>query len=238
MHTPTRTRQVGPFVAHFHHQQEFDEIYREVFEGEEYAFTAATDRPRILDAGSHIGLSVLYFKLRYPRARIVAFEPNPANFALLETNVTANRLEDVETVHAALADRDGSIDLYGDFDDPEAKTWGNTLIPNMWDPGKYDRKITVPAVRLSRYLDTPTDLVKLDIEGAEQMVIEEIASRLDAVGTLQLEFHATEASSERNDLDTVVRLLRDGSLEVEVEDKGLAGHYLVRAHRGQGASEP
>jgi len=40
----------------------------------EYEFRATTDRPRIIDCGSNVGLSLLSFKRRYPRSRIVELE--------------------------------------------------------------------------------------------------------------------------------------------------------------------
>lgn len=41
----------------------------------------------IVDLGSNIGLSILYFRLRFPRARIIGVEPNPLAFELLRRNV-------------------------------------------------------------------------------------------------------------------------------------------------------
>ncbi len=57
----------------------FDEIITQ----EIYRFKADTDAPLILDCGANIGLSALYFQRLYPKARIMAFEPDTHNFELL-----------------------------------------------------------------------------------------------------------------------------------------------------------
>ena len=56
--------------------------YRELFCKEMYQFNSLSDEPVILDCGSNIGLSVLYFKTIYPKAKVWAFEPDAANFEI------------------------------------------------------------------------------------------------------------------------------------------------------------
>jgi hypothetical protein len=68
----------------------------EIFVQEVYCFQSAGAAPYILDCGSNIGLSVIYFKRRFPDARIVAFEPDPANAALLQRNLHAFHHDDVD----------------------------------------------------------------------------------------------------------------------------------------------
>ncbi len=46
----------------------------------------AGQAPLILDAGANIGASVVYFARTFPRAHLVALEPAPDNFALLQAN--------------------------------------------------------------------------------------------------------------------------------------------------------
>src|SRR4029077_5376180 len=42
----------------------------------------------ILDIGSNIGASILYFRNRFPNASILGFEPHPDTFAVLKQNVS------------------------------------------------------------------------------------------------------------------------------------------------------
>ncbi|AWN35458.1 FkbM family methyltransferase [Methylobacterium radiodurans] len=57
-------------------------------------------RPLIIDAGANVGVTALYFKLRYPDATIVAIEPQDENFALLQKNLDG--LDGVHCLKAAL----------------------------------------------------------------------------------------------------------------------------------------
>jgi hypothetical protein len=54
--------------------------YQEIFEEECYSFNASSSYPFIIDCGSNIGLSIIYFKRQYPNARIIGFEPDPMIF--------------------------------------------------------------------------------------------------------------------------------------------------------------
>ena len=47
-------------------------LFNEIFLHHEYHFTAANETPHIIDCGSNIGMSVIYFKMLYPEAEIVA----------------------------------------------------------------------------------------------------------------------------------------------------------------------
>ncbi|MGY4496154.1 FkbM family methyltransferase [Bradyrhizobium sp. GM24.11] len=63
----------------------------------------------ILDCGGNIGMSVIWFKHRYPRARITVFEANPQTAVLLEENVRAMGLTSVKVVRAAVSDAAGKV---------------------------------------------------------------------------------------------------------------------------------
>src|SRR3954453_19511957 len=56
----------------------------------------------IVDLGSNIGLSVVFFASKYPGARVLGVEPDPGAFELLRRN--AGRLGGVTVRHAAVGD--------------------------------------------------------------------------------------------------------------------------------------
>ena len=185
---------------------EFTRIYQEVFVDQTYRFDADTPSPFILDCGAHIGVSVLYFKTRYPHARIVAFEPNPSAFKLLATNLRRNGVSDVELVNAAVADTEGSINFYTEKGGRRRWTWGGAGVKNAWQQQGDYRTIRVPAVRLSSSIDRDVDLLKLDVEGMESVVLDEIEHRLGLVKALVVEFHGS-STNPRNSLEHVLDLL-------------------------------
>lgn len=65
-------------------------LFREIFIEPSYFFRTERPHPLIVDCGSNIGMSVIFFKLLYPDARVLAFEPDPAPFELLEQNIRTN----------------------------------------------------------------------------------------------------------------------------------------------------
>ena len=119
-----RTADVDGFRVVFAHQEEFDNLCREIFGDGAYRFDCRRAAPRIVDCGAHIGLSVLYFKRRWPRAQITAFEPSPDTFALLERNVGSNGLADVELVNAAITASGDATSFYVPRD-PLFWHWGD-----------------------------------------------------------------------------------------------------------------
>src|SRR5262249_42775274 len=61
--------------------------FKDIFVQQVYRFDARRPDPHVIDAGSNIGVSTLYFKHLYPRARVTAFEPDPGLFRTLQENM-------------------------------------------------------------------------------------------------------------------------------------------------------
>jgi len=59
------------------------EMYEGIFLRNQDAFESETEEPVVLDVGSNIGLATLFFKRLFPRANVVAFEPDPQAYELL-----------------------------------------------------------------------------------------------------------------------------------------------------------
>ena len=58
----------------------------EIFRKGAYLFHTDKKQPLILDCGSNIGMSILFFKMLYPGARIIGFEPDPDTFEILRAD--------------------------------------------------------------------------------------------------------------------------------------------------------
>ena len=71
------------FLGHklyVHDQASFRLGYKELFRHETYKFLATKQAPKIIDCGTNIGMSIIYFKTLYPDASITAFEADPFIF--------------------------------------------------------------------------------------------------------------------------------------------------------------
>ena len=166
-------------------------LFREIFVDLDYYFTTAKPAPYILDCGSNIGMALLFFKALYPGARVIGFEPGPDSFELLQHNVTANRLTDVDVHAAAVGQDESTIEFY------RAKVPGSvTSSTRIERTGGL--KTVVRQVRLSRFIDREVDFLKLDVEGGEWAVIEELiaADRLQRIDQMVIEYHHHIAPSE------------------------------------------
>jgi len=160
--------------------------YTEVFNQQIYKFKASAQTPLIIDCGSNIGVSVLYFKALYPEATVIAFEPDGQNFALLEKNVTANKLQNVTLNNAAVWVHNNEISFSSSGSEA-------SHISNVID----SKTASIAAFRLNDLLEQHNgiDFLKIDIEGAEDAVLADCAKNLEKVNHLFLEYHGriTEA---------------------------------------------
>jgi FkbM family methyltransferase len=213
----THTAQWDGFTFHHRNKPEFELLAREIFEGEEYWFACNKGDPIILDCGSHIGLSVAWFKRRFPRARITAFEPDPENFQLLQTNVAINGFEGIELLNLAVSSRRGTARLFGDFG-VEAPMASAHSLRQEWGTQRSDQWILVNTVPLADYIAGPIDYLKLDIEGMETEVMKSLEPHLHLIRAVGLEFHGTgrQASADEEDL---IRLLHESRFQISITHK-------------------
>ena len=185
---------LGNFTVNYHNLEEYHHIKREIFVDHIYYFESENPDPLIIDAGAHIGLATLYFKHLFPAARIIAIEPNPTSFKLLEQNVWENNLSDVKCIHGALIDDDReNITLFQDV----KKEWLMTtsIHEGAWSGDQKTEPIVVPALKLAQLITEPVELLKMDIEGSELKVLRGARHSLDVVKNLRLEFHSTAPKS-------------------------------------------
>ncbi len=143
------------------------------------------DQPVILDCGANIGFSVLHYKRCFPRAKIVAFEPDPQFAPLLRSNLARNGATDVEVVEAAAWIRQGEARWLCEGIDGSKIIAEGPATPNT---------VVVRTVDLADYLSGTVDLLKLDIEGAEYTVLDHLRDRLQRVKNLLIECHLDQTN--------------------------------------------
>jgi FkbM family methyltransferase len=173
--------------------------YKDIFENEIYKFSASSDRPLIIDCGSNIGISVLYYKKLYPGSTVIAYEPDKKNFQLLSKNISDNNLQQVRLHEAAVWVENGEISFASNAAEGSSITMAN----------EERNVVIVPAVRLADILNKyeKIDFLKLDIEGAEDKVVADCGSLLSRIENLFLEYHGTIHETEK--LTIILKTLRD-----------------------------
>ena len=161
-------------------------LFQDIFLKRIYEMLLDNERPTILDCGGNIGLSVLYFKSLYPDSKILVFEPHPAFFQTLKKNIENNNLSNVIAYQKAVSDETGSINFFlNDQDNPGSLNMG--IIQREDNAGC----ISVEADMLSSYMTEDIDLLKLDIEGAEEKVLIDLyrTGKLKSIRNIACEFH-------------------------------------------------
>jgi FkbM family methyltransferase len=193
-------------------------LFREVFVNADYYFKSDNARPTIVDCGSNIGISILFFKRLYPQSKIIAFEPDPQTFETLQANIRDNGLSDVDCHQIALGDFDGNIDLYQAEDESRSDLRMSTFHERM--PTK--RKVTVPVRKLSNFIENDVDLLKVDVEGAEVKVLSDLheTGKLRRIKSMHIEYHH-HIDRKRDDLSVALRML---------ESAGFG--YQFKTHQG------
>ena len=155
-------------------------------------FFSSVDNPFIIDAGANAGCVTLYLKQLYPNAEVICFEPDLDIYQLLEQNIRKNMLSNTRLFNCALGDYDGTSHFYTSKAKHLSGGLGNSIKP-VWgiqeDLSQYDTSMKVPIRRLSRFINRPVDYLKLDVEGAEYDVLNEIAACLPLVKQLHVEVH-------------------------------------------------
>jgi FkbM family methyltransferase len=166
----------------------FAGLFSEIFVRRDYSFESRSQAPLILDCGSNIGMSVLFFKQLYPESRIIAFEPDRRTFAVLQINVRKNQFMNVELHNKAVYPDDGIINFYSEPDHVGSVTMSTA---RERFPGRAVDCQQVEAVRLSPFIQGEVDLVKMDIEGAEGLVMQELAKagKLKWIKEIFVEYH-------------------------------------------------
>jgi len=182
----------------------FSYLYKEIFAREIYRFSSMQSSPLILDCGANIGVSTLYFKKLFPDSRVWSFEPSDEVFPVLSENV--GTLLGVSLVKAAVWNEDCKLRFNSD---PQS-TAGHVVPEN-----NHTAISEVNAVRLRNYLNEPVSMLKVDIEGAESVVIPDIADRLHLVENIFIEYHSRDG--EPQSLTRILEILECAGFETYLE---------------------
>jgi len=152
-------------------------LHRQIFRDLDYFFKSERADPFIVDCGSNIGMSILFFKALYPKARIIGFEPDKQTYALLKRNVASNGLTGVQVHQAALGIEDSTVDLFVIPGEP-GHLHQSTIrrSETAWGGEVPTKKTVVPQVRLSTFINGKVDLLKVDVEGGEDAVLKDLVS--------------------------------------------------------------
>jgi FkbM family methyltransferase len=139
-------------------------IFFQVFYEKQYDLYGVNfpDATRIIDGGANIGCASVYFSIRFPKAEIIAIEPEPENYKLLEQNIDIYK--NIQAIQAALWNKNENLSLLN----PEGGA-AEFMFENKMEGGDLVNGLTIQSLLDLKNWDY-VDIVKLDIEGAEKEV--------------------------------------------------------------------
>jgi|GEM_PF-492244 len=178
---------------------------KEIFSGKTFP-APPIDRQTVdcvLDIGGNIGAASLFFAISYPNAQIHVFEPNPWTIPVLERNI-----KDIDRIthHPfGLFDHDKETEIEVAGFGGECSSIKQTMNPFASHP--------IELRKAGRVLPELTEgaqsiIVKVDTEGCEAEILEEISSILPRVQVVYLEYHS---ENQRRRID---RFLTDHGMMV------------------------
>lgn len=143
----------------------------------------------VVDVGANLGLLTLAFARAVgPAGRVLAVEPAEETFGALERQVRINDLKHVTAIHAALADKPGAMRLYHHADPGR-----NSLVAGASDDGEEVPVTTLDAL-LAEHGIGRVDVLKIDVEGAEPLVLAGAAKTLGHRPVVVFEIHSQAAN--------------------------------------------
>jgi FkbM family methyltransferase len=179
--------------------------WKEIFLGDIYACKFLSDRPRILDLGANVGVSVLYHKRCRPKAEVVAFEADPKIFGYLKRNLEINKIDGVTLVNKAAWDNDETLTFWSEGADGG----------RIGESASGGAQMQIPAVDIASVLEGQKfDFIKMDIEGAEVRVLPRCGDLLKHAQAAFVEYHSRAGAPQ--ELAQIHRFLSDAGFRVYV----------------------
>jgi FkbM family methyltransferase len=165
-------------------------VLEEIFQRHEYACVreAVKEAGWIVDLGANVGYSLRYWQTLFPKARVIAMEPEADNCLVCSRNILSAGLQgQVKLLQAAAAPSRSRMRLM----DVGKGEWAYRT--EEADDASGDR--SVDALPLTEILadhakDQIIDLLKCDIEGAEKELFADCRAWIGRVDAIVIELHA------------------------------------------------
>lgn len=189
--------------------------YKEIFVDQSYKFNSKNINPVIIDCGSNIGLSALYYNMEYPNANIYCIEADPGIAKILSENLVANNCKATIIPKAAWIHNNG-VTFSSEGSDSGSVGTGDVNIDSL-DLAEYLRGFE------------EIDFLKMDIEGAENTVIPHIANELKKVNTLFLEYHSSYTENQK--LNELLSILKNAGFHYYIKTENKRKSPFVNLHQ-------
>jgi FkbM family methyltransferase len=167
------------------------EVFEQIFVEREYACLDDLESARlIVDCGANVGYSSAYWLSRLPMASVIAIEPDPENFSILQRNLQPYGARASAIQAGVWSSNVGLVIANETYRD--GREWSRQVRPVRLGEEPAFRAIDIGSV-LSDDIHRRIDLLKIDIERAETEVFSANYEHwLGRVDNLVIELHDDE----------------------------------------------
>jgi FkbM family methyltransferase len=172
---------------------------REILIEEEYAIIKKFPQHHycVLDLGANVGLFSIYFRSVFPNAHIVSVEPSKNTFAILTKTIKEQASGKWSAVNKAIYDSETSLS----FSTGGASTARKVIADNPTASSETVQTATINNLLKTFTTSSTYNVVKMDIEGAEERVVLLNNEWLTNTHFLIIELHDVDRSAIINTLD-------------------------------------
>ena len=135
-----------------------------------------------IDIGAHYGYYSLLVGQANPNCEIIAFEPAPTNFEILNRNIELNHLKNARVVNQAVSNRNEQVNFNISTASDNCAFINHPATPTL-------KQINIQSITLSELLSGKKGLrtlIKIDAEGHELKILEGFKDILSEVDNIQM----------------------------------------------------
>lgn len=160
---------------------------------------------KIIDVGAGLGDFTLMMANKFPKAKVIAFEPNPAQFKLLKKNIEINNVKNIKCHHIAVGTKKTYLLYLSSFN----------IHSSVIKTDQLKNKIKVKGARLDNYIVGKVDLIKIDCEGAEIDILSSIGpKKMKLIKNFIIEYHNNIIKDEDK---KIIAILKKWNYELKIE---------------------
>lgn len=172
----------------------------------------------ILDIGANTGYFSLLMFAKHPKSKIIAFEPIPENYELLQKHKAMNSAKDFTIVNKAVYGDSGNIKLQ--YNSEDSFTTGASVFNNTLGNDEIEvETITLPEI-IDTYKLNTIQILKMDCEGAEYNIFYNCPEKyFSYIRYIALECHNGETKKEN--ITALCDFLKSKGYFVETSNSGM-----------------
>ncbi len=152
----------------------------------------------VVDVGANVGFYAIWQARRALLGSVLAFEPSPGVYSRLSRNLAVNGLRNASSIHAAVGDQVGIVQLV------ETASSINSKITDQMDSSGVDVECVTLSDIVERMQIGTIDILKIDTEGYERAVLAGARGILPRVRRIVVELHG-DIQAEKREVEALLQ---------------------------------